>query len=97
METTGQDPAFFVRARPKKGMGFTPSKRKRASKVEEVEFDFSKREDYLTGFHKRKVERIKRAQAENAKKEKEEKIQQRKEARSNAARNIRTEANSVVS
>ncbi len=75
-----EDPQFFIRARPKKStLPPAPKKRKRDSKIEEINFDFTQREEYLTGFHKRKVERIKRAQAENAKKEKEEKIQQRKE------------------
>lgn len=77
-----QDPQFFIRARPKKNatLGPAPSKkRKRDAKIEEINFDFSQREEYLTGFHKRKVERIKRAQAENEKKSKEERILQRKE------------------
>ena len=47
--------------------------------VEEITFDFEKRQDYLTGFHKRKLQRIKHAQDEAAKREREEKIQERKE------------------
>jgi ribosomal RNA-processing protein 17 len=48
---------------------------------EKIEFDFSAREEYLTGFHKRKVARIKHAQEENAKREKEEKLRFRREVR----------------
>jgi len=71
---------FHIIPRPKKStLPPLPKKRKRNAALEEISFDFDKREDYLTGFHKRKVERIKRAQAENDKKLKEERIQQRKE------------------
>jgi ribosomal RNA-processing protein 17 len=49
--------------------------------VEEVKFDDSARADYLTGFHKRKVARIKHAQEQAAKKEKEEKRAEREEVR----------------
>jgi len=71
---------FHIIPRPKKStLPQLPKKRKRNAAIDEISFDFDKREDYLTGFHKRKVERIKRAQAENDKKLKEERIQQRKE------------------
>ncbi len=53
-------------------------KRKSTSAIEEIAFDFNAREDYLTGFHKRKLQRIKRAKEEAAKKEREEKITARK-------------------
>lgn len=46
--------------------------------VEEITFDISAREDYLTGFHKRKLQRIKHAKEEASKKEREEKIKARK-------------------
>jgi ribosomal RNA-processing protein 17 len=49
--------------------------------AEKIEFDFSAREEYLTGFHKRKVARMKHAQEENAKREKEEKLRFRREVR----------------
>lgn len=52
-----------------------------ATKVEEVTFDLSAREEYLTGFHKRKVQRIKCAQAQAAKREREERILERKRVR----------------
>lgn len=66
--------------RPKKStLPPQPKKRKRTAAIEEISFDFDARADYLTGFHKRKVERMKRAQAENEKKAKEERILQRKQ------------------
>lgn len=66
--------------RPKKStLPPQPKKRKRNAAIEEISFDFDARADYLTGFHKRKVERAKRAQAENDKKAKEERILQRKQ------------------
>lgn len=57
-----------------------PPKKRRKSvpTIEEIQFDASAREDYLTGFHKRKLQRIKNAKEEAAKKEREEKIQARK-------------------
>ena len=56
-----------------------PKKRRKASSaIEEIAFDFSAREDYLTGFHKRKLQRIKHAKEEASKKEREEKINARK-------------------
>ena len=53
-------------------------KRKSTSAIEEITFDFDAREDYLTGFHKRKLQRIKHAKEEAAKKKREEKITARK-------------------
>lgn len=55
-----------------------PKRRKKTPAIEEISFDFSAREDYLTGFHKRKLQRIKHAQEEAAKKEREERIIARK-------------------
>jgi hypothetical protein len=58
-----------------------PTKRRKLNTVtvEEVKFDDSARADYLTGFHKRKVARIKHAQEQAAKKEKEERRVEREE------------------
>jgi ribosomal RNA-processing protein 17 len=58
-----------------------PSKKRKIAVTvpEKIEFDFSAREEYLTGFHKRKLARIKHAQEENAKREKEEKLRFRRE------------------
>lgn len=53
-------------------------RRKSAPTIEEITFDTSAREDYLTGFHKRKLQRAKHAKEEAAKKEREEKIAARK-------------------
>lgn len=53
-------------------------RRKSALTIEEISFDTSAREDYLTGFHKRKLQRIKHAKEEAAKKERAEKIAARK-------------------
>ena len=60
-----------------------PSKRRKksASTTEEISFDFNARSDYLTGFHKRKLQRIKRSQEEAAKKGREDKIQARRMVR----------------
>ena len=60
-----------------------PSKKRKVKEVapEEITFDFAAREEYLTGFHKRKVARIKHAQEEAAKKEREEHLQLRREVR----------------
>ena len=61
-----------------------PPKKRKISKIKttavaELTFDFAAREEYLTGFHKRKLQRIKHAQEENAKKAHEEKLRFRKE------------------
>ena len=53
-------------------------KRKRTFAVEEIVYDAADREDYLTGFHKRKLQRAKRAREEAAKKEKAERIEARR-------------------
>jgi hypothetical protein len=61
-----------------------PSKKRKIAVTvpEKIDFDFAAREEYLTGFHKRKLARIKHAQEENAKREKEEKLRFRREVRS---------------
>ena len=53
-------------------------RRKPTSAIEEIAFDLNAREDYLTGFHKRKLQRIKHAKEEAAKKDREEKLNARK-------------------
>lgn len=67
----GKRKAFQAIPPPKK-------KRKSSSAIEEISFDFSAREDYLTGFHKRKLQRIKHAKEEAAKKDREDKLTARK-------------------
>ncbi|KAI9717521.1 MAG: hypothetical protein M1812_004662 [Candelaria pacifica] len=49
--------------------------------LEEIKFDFDARSDYLTGFHKRKLQRMKHAQEEAAKKERADRIEERKRMR----------------
>ncbi|KAL8660175.1 MAG: hypothetical protein Q9202_006771 [Teloschistes flavicans] len=58
-------------------------RRKGEPAIEEITFDFDNREDYLTGFHKRKLQRIKHAKVEASKKEREDKIAARKAMREN--------------
>ena len=53
-------------------------KRKKTFAIEEITFDANAREDFLTGFHKRKLQRAKQAREEAAKKEKAERIEERK-------------------
>lgn len=56
-------------------------KKRKTALVEEIEFDFAAREEYLTGFHKRKLQRAKHAQEEATKKERLEKLDTRKQVR----------------
>lgn len=74
---------MFVKPRPKKSLlPPAPSKkRKAAHAIEEISFDNTARSEYLTGFHKRKVQRQKHAQEEAAKRAREEKIEMRKQVR----------------
>lgn len=53
-------------------------RRKTVSTIEEIKFDVSAREEYLTGFHKRKLQRVKHAKEEALKKERVEKIEARR-------------------
>lgn len=54
-------------------------KRKLAEgQVEELNFDTSARQEYLTGFHKRKQARIQSAREAAIKRDKEEKVKERK-------------------
>lgn len=54
-------------------------RRKTTTQVEELKFDPEARDEWLTGFRKRKQQRIKHAQEQSAKIEKEEKVKARKE------------------
>ena len=77
-----EDRGIFVRPRPKKSVLPPPSKKRKVDhKIAEINFDFNARSEYLTGFHKRKVQRTKQAQLEAAKKAREEKILMRKQVR----------------
>ena len=72
---------MFAKPRSKLTPAPPSKKRKIAPAIEEISFDTRAREDYLTGFHKRKLQRIKHAQDEAAKKEREEKLAARKVVR----------------
>jgi ribosomal RNA-processing protein 17 len=74
------EPKIFNHPRPRKPLLPPPSKkRKTEHKIEEIQFDFSAREDYLTGFHKRKVQRSRAAALQREKEAKEERIKMRKQ------------------
>lgn len=68
------------RRKTSSGFGSTKAKGIRKQQpVEELKFDPDARQEYLTGFHKRKVQRIKHAQELAAKLAREEKLEHRKE------------------
>ncbi|KAI1106123.1 nucleolar protein 12-domain-containing protein [Jackrogersella minutella] len=80
---------MFARPRPKKGLLVPPpKKRKFQHSTEEIKFDNDARSDYLTGFHKRKVQRVKNAQEQAAKRAREEKIEFRKQVREGRKREV---------
>lgn len=80
---------MFAKPRPKKSILPPPSKKRKATHtVEEITFDDSARQEYLTGFHKRKVQRQKHAQEEAAKKAREEKIEFRKQLREDRKKQV---------
>ena len=71
---------LFSSAQTTKNMSHSKNlKRKRFDQPEEITFDFSARQDYLTGFHKRKLERAKHAQDISIRKEKEVKLETRRQ------------------
>jgi ribosomal RNA-processing protein 17 len=73
---------MFAKPRPKKSILPPPSKkRKNTSTIEEISFDDEARNEYLTGFHKRKQQRIKHAQEEAVKRARIEKLESRKQVR----------------
>ncbi len=74
------EPGIFRHPRPKKSLLAPPSKKRKIDhKIEEISFDNDARADYLTGFHKRKVQRAKQAQVENEKKARDERVVMRKQ------------------
>lgn len=75
------DTMFITRPREKKNPLAVPPRKKRKADfaIEEINFDDSARSDYLTGFHKRKVQRQKQAQEIATEKARQEKIAFRKE------------------
>ncbi|ODV96789.1 hypothetical protein PACTADRAFT_48603 [Pachysolen tannophilus NRRL Y-2460] len=56
-------------------------KQQKKHRVDEVVFDKESREEYLTGFHKRKIQRQKKAQEFNKERERLAKIEERKKIR----------------
>lgn len=77
---------MFAKPRPKKSpLPPLPKKRKATSNIEEINFDNDARQEYLTGFHKRKQQRIKNAQEESAKRARQEKLEFRKQVQHYAA------------
>ncbi|UNI19156.1 hypothetical protein JDV02_005365 [Purpureocillium takamizusanense] len=87
---------FFVKPRPKKSILPPPSKkRKTVSAVEEVAFDNDARHEFLTGFHKRKQQRIKFAQEQAAKQARQEKLEARKQMREERKREVEQHVETV--
>jgi len=79
---------MFAKPRPKKSILPPPSKKRKTATIEEISFDNDARHEYLTGFHKRKQQRIKHAQEEAAKKARQERIEIRKQAREDRKREV---------
>ncbi|KAI1765549.1 nucleolar protein 12-domain-containing protein [Hypoxylon sp. FL1150] len=87
---------MFARPRPKKGLLPPPSRKRKAQhSVEEIKFDNDSRADYLTGFHKRKLQRAKNAQEQAAKRARQEKIEFRKQIREDRKREVEEHVQSV--
>lgn len=71
---------MFAKPRVKKSILPPPNKkRKSTSEIEEIAFDQDARAEFLTGFHKRKQQRIKNAQEVAAKRARQEKIDMRRQ------------------
>ncbi|CAI4210448.1 unnamed protein product [Parascedosporium putredinis] len=80
---------MFAKPRPKKSLLPPPiKKRKIEHSIEEISFKDDDREEFLTGFRKRKQQRIKRAQEEAAKREKEDRRELRKKMREERQREV---------
>jgi len=64
-----------------------PTKKRKieVTAVEEIAFDTSARQDWLTGFHKRKLERAKHAREIAEKKARAERVEQRKQVRTSSS------------
>ncbi|KAI1410963.1 nucleolar protein 12-domain-containing protein [Hypoxylon sp. FL1857] len=87
---------MFARPRPKKGLLPPPSKKRKVQhSIEEIKFDNDARADYLTGFHKRKLQRIKNAQEQATQRARQEKIEFRKQLREDRKREVEEHVQSV--
>jgi ribosomal RNA-processing protein 17 len=60
-----------------------PAKKRRveSAAIDEITFDNAARQEYLTGFHKRKLQRAKHAQEAAEKKARLERIEERRKVR----------------
>ncbi|GAW12644.1 hypothetical protein ANO14919_020140 [Xylariales sp. No.14919] len=86
---------MFARPRPKKLLAPPSKKRKRQHAIEEIKFDGDARAEYLTGFHKRKLQRAKHAQEQAAERARQEKIEARKQLRDDRKRQVEEHVQSV--
>ncbi|KAI0490725.1 nucleolar protein 12-domain-containing protein [Xylaria cf. heliscus] len=86
---------MFARPRPKKLLAAPSKKRKRQHTIEEIKFDNEARAEYLTGFHKRKLQRAKHAQEQAAERARQEKIETRKQIREDRKREVEEHVQSV--
>ncbi|KAH7166243.1 nucleolar protein 12-domain-containing protein [Dactylonectria macrodidyma] len=87
---------MFAKPRAKKSILPPHNKKRKATfGVEEINFDFDARSEFLTGFHKRKQQRIKNAQEEAAKRARLEKIELRKQARDDRRREVEEHVSTV--
>ncbi|KAI1166393.1 nucleolar protein 12-domain-containing protein [Nemania serpens] len=79
---------MFAHPRPKKLLAPPARKRKRQHTIEEIKFDDTARAEYLTGFHKRKLQRAKNAQEQAAERARQEKIDARRQLREDRKREV---------
>ncbi|PFH61958.1 hypothetical protein XA68_15720 [Ophiocordyceps unilateralis] len=89
---------MFAKPRQKKTSLLPPlgsKKRKLKSSIEEVLFDDDARREYLTGFHKRKQQRIKRAQELAAQRAHQDKLDARKQMRTERRREVEQHVETV--
>ena len=70
-------------------MALPPRKRQKTNKPAEISFDPNARHEYLTGFHKRKLQRAKHAKEIAAERDRESKIEARKQVSRVVAPHIR--------
>lgn len=89
------EPGIFRHPRPKKNFLPPRKKIKTGHKIEEINFDINSREEYLTGFHKRKLARVKAAQVEAEKKAREERIIMRKKLRDSRKQELEEHVHTV--
>ncbi|PHH91033.1 hypothetical protein CDD83_1872 [Cordyceps sp. RAO-2017] len=80
---------MFAKPRPKKSILPPPSKKRRtASSIEEIAFDDGARHEFLTGFQKRKQQRIKHAQEQATKQARQERLEARRQVRQERRREV---------